>query len=206
MEIRLKNISKRYGNSWVLHEISHAFRTGTPCAVTGPNGSGKSTLLKIVSGGLVPSGGQMQFVSDSGQPVHWSDAATRMAFAAPYIELIERLTLAEHIEFHFSFHRMAGGMDRHAFLDAIEMKQHRNKQVRDFSSGMKQRLKLALAFYTDSPVLLLDEPTSNLDSNWTNWYLREVACRTADRLVIIASNDPAEYACCTDELVIHSIS
>jgi ABC-type multidrug transport system ATPase subunit len=199
MNIRLENISKRYGNTWVFRGITCDFIAGLSYAVTGPNGSGKSTLMKIISGGLVPSGGRLTFSGDSGGEMHWADCATEITFAAPYIDLIERLTLEEHLDFHFQFRDHSPGMDKQAILGKIDMADHRGKQVRDFSSGMKQRLKLALSFYTDAKIMLLDEPTSNLDERWTEWYRKEIR-EAQGRLIIIASNDKREYEHCREEV------
>lgn len=200
MEIRLENISKRFGRHWVLREVSHTIAPGSCCAITGPNGSGKSTLLRIISGGMAPSGGQVHFLTSEGNRVHWSDAAARVSFTAPYVDLVERLTLKEHIEFHFRFRKSAAGMSSGDIMTRIGLYGDRDKQVRDFSSGMKQRLKLALAFYTDCEVVLLDEPTSNLDAQWSDWYEEEVRMKAGAATVVVASNHPAEYAFCSEVL------
>jgi ABC-type multidrug transport system ATPase subunit len=198
MDILLKNISKRFGLSWVFRDISCAFKSGHAYAITGANGSGKSTLLKIVSGGLAPSGGQIQFQNSGGKVIYWSDAAPMMSFAAPYVDLVERLTLQEQVRFHYNFRKPLYGMDETTFLQAIDLEKQRHKQIRDFSSGMKQRLKLAFNFYTDSSVALFDEPTTNLDRHWSDWYNTEVSRLAKDRLVIVASNDEKEYKFCNE--------
>lgn len=200
MQIHLEHISKRFGRQWVIREFSHRFPATGAVAVTGANGSGKSTLLKIVSGGLAPTSGTVHYTGADGKAVYWSDAARYIGFCAPYIELFEKLTLEEHLRFHFGFLKPLDGMDEGAILRAIDLEAHRHKFVRDFSSGMKQRFKLALAFYTDQPVLLLDEPTSNLDDRWTAWYRERAKEQAARRLLVIASNNAHEYDFCGEEV------
>ncbi len=202
MKIQLTNIGKRFGSNaagWIFRDINQSFSIGNSYAITGANGSGKSTLLKTISGGLSPTLGAVEFINNDRQMV-WSDVAPLVNFAAPYTELIEYLTLKEHVSFHFKFKKYIDGINESILIEAIEMDNHKNKLVRDFSSGMKQRLKLALAIFTENPIILLDEPTSNLDERWSNWYLEEIKKIKHQRLLIIASNQLAEYDFC-DEVV-----
>ena len=197
MTIRLEHISKRYGRNWILKGIDWDFEPGSSTAITGPNGSGKSTLLKIISGGLAPSTGNVIF-ERSGEEIYWSDASLDISYAAPYTDLIEGLTLAEHLDFHFRFRTPVDGMSADDILLNIDMESDRRKRVADFSSGMKQRLKLALTLFTESAVILLDEPTTNLDEHWAQWYSDLVQKRMGDSTLIIASNMEREYAFAKD--------
>ena len=195
------NIGKRFGSNkagWIFRDINQDFELGKSYAITGRNGAGKSTLLKIISGGLTPTLGVVSFYNKLGEEVFWTDTSSLVNYAAPYMELLEYLTLNEHVDFHFKFKKYVDGMNYQKFVQAIEMDQHQNKLVKDFSSGMKQRLKLAFALFTENPIILLDEPTSNLDDQWSNWYLDEVQQIKSSRLVIIASNQPNEYAFCEE--------
>lgn len=157
----------------------------------------------MISGGLVPSAGTITF-SHEGRELFWSDAAADISYAAPYVDVIERLTLREHINFHFQFRKAYQNIDGEQIIRDLQMEKDADKYIKDFSSGMRQRVKLALALYTRSRVILLDEPASNLDTVWTNWYLDLAKQRTQDALVIIASNHELEYPFVDETLLVTS--
>jgi ABC-type multidrug transport system ATPase subunit len=125
---------------------------------------------------------------------------------APYLELIEEMTATELLDFHVQFKPFLVGIDTSAALAMVGLATARNKQIRYFSSGMKQRLKLAQAFFSDTPVLLLDEPCTNLDKEGITVYRSLLDNYTKERIVIISSNDPAEYTTCQARLVITDYS
>jgi ABC-type multidrug transport system ATPase subunit len=197
MEIQLANIGKRFGRTWIFKEINQNFKIGEPCALIGANGSGKSTLLKIISGGLTPTFGTVKFIAEN-KEIYWADAAKQVNYAAPYMELIEYLTLEEHIDFHFKFKPFRKDWTKEKLIAAIQMEAHTQKLVKDFSSGMKQRLKLALALFSESLIILLDEPTANLDAAWSEWYLQEIEKLIPNHLIVIASNQKSEYGFCKE--------
>lgn len=200
MTIRLENISKRFGFEWIFKHVNFQFESNNRYAIVGPNGSGKSTLLKIISGGLVQTSGTMHYSIMHKRLTDEVDAAKQIAFAAPYISLIEEFTLEEMYDFHASFKKMAA--NKNSFFQISGLEPHRKKYIKNFSSGMKQRLKLSLAFLTVSEVLLLDEPTSNFDSQAIEWYRSMVENYSNNRLLIIGSNQPYEYEFCSDTLAI----
>ncbi len=191
MNIELQNIGKRYGLEWIFRKVNFSFEFGKSYALTGHNGSGKSTLLKILSGGLTPSEGKVLFTENE-QPKSPYEIAHEVAYVAPYIHLIEEFTLNEMLHFHFKFKKMkVSSIDE--FMDILQLKAHKSKFIRDFSSGMMQRLKLSLAIMSDTKILLLDEPTSYLDENAIQWYRELLQEHTQDRLLIIGSNQKHEY-------------
>ena len=112
----------------------------------------------------------------------------------------EEFTLSEMVDFHFKFKTFKPGIDKAALNEILNLKGSDNKMIRYFSSGMKQRLKLALAFCADTPMLMLDEPTSNLDTQGIDWYLNLVEKFSANRLTIICSNQEHEYSFCEQKL------
>ena len=201
MNIQLENISKRYGFEWIFKKINHQFEAGRQYAVVGPNGSGKSTLLKIISGGLVPTSGIIHYSIKHKRATDELEAAKEITFAAPYISLLEDFTLEEMYDFHASFKKMKT-KTKDEFFEIAQLTAHKNKYIKNFSSGMKQRLKLSLAFLTESEVLLLDEPTSNFDTKAIDWYLQLIESFTAERLVIIGSNQEYEYAFCKEKVTV----
>jgi ABC-type multidrug transport system ATPase subunit len=194
--IKTENLGKRYRFDWVFRGLSHEFKAGERTAILGPNGSGKSTLLKVLSGQHTPSKGSIQFFEN--QRVVPPEQVFRMvSFAAPYIDLIEELTLDEAIKFHVSLKPFFPEIKPAGLPALLQLESSRDKQLRFFSSGMRQRVKLALAICSKTPILLLDEPTTNLDLNAIEWYKNLVErFSPPSRTVVIASNDPVDVAFC----------
>jgi ABC-type multidrug transport system ATPase subunit len=196
MNITLQNIGRRFNREWIFRGIDYTFKASESYAILGSNGSGKSTLLQVLNGSLSPSAGVLSYERD-GKEVPVEDVFQYLSLAAPYLELIEEFTLSEMIDLHFKFKSYKAGMDNKAVIDLLAMDANKNKLIKYFSSGMKQRLKLALAFCSDTPILMLDEPTSNLDAQGVEWYLGLVEKFAQGRLTIICSNQPHEYGFCT---------
>jgi ABC-type multidrug transport system ATPase subunit len=197
--ISLQNIGRRFNRDWIFRGIDHTFTDNKTYAILGPNGSGKSTLLQVLNGSLAPSAGQLNYFYNDNE-VEISDVYQHLSLAAPYLELIEEFTLSEVIDFHFKFKPYKAGIDKNEVMGLLAMQSNKNKMIRYFSSGMKQRLKLALAFCSDTPMLMLDEPTSNLDTQGVDWYLSLVQKFAANRLTIICSNQEHEYSFCDEQL------
>ena len=201
MNITLQNIGRRFNREWIFRGVEYTFKAGESYAILGSNGSGKSTLLQVLNGSLSPSEGILTY-EKNGKEVPVEDVFQYLSLAAPYLELIEEFTLAEMIDLHFKFKSYKSGMDNKAVIDVLAMDANKNKLIKYFSSGMKQRLKLALAFCSDTPILMLDEPTSNLDAQGVDWYLGLVEKFAQGRLTIICSNQPHEYGFCGHQLSI----
>lgn len=201
MNIILQNIGRRFNREWIFRGIDYTFKGGESYAILGSNGSGKSTLLQVLNGSLSPSAGTIGYELDS-KNVTAEEVFVHLSLAAPYLELIEEFTLVEMMDLHFKFKNYKNGMDSKAVIDLLAMDNSTNKLIKYFSSGMKQRLKLALAFCADTPLLMLDEPTSNLDAQGVDWYLSLVERFAKDRLTIVCSNQPHEYGFCAKTLSI----
>lgn len=200
MKIALKNIGRRFNKEWIFRNLSTEFSSGNRYAILGPNGSGKSTLLSVLNGSLTPSEGQISFSADRDIPVE--DIYQKISLAAPYLELVETFTLKEIIDFHFKFKNFASGLDQQSLIAVLGLEKSVNKEIKYFSSGMKQRTKLALACCSDTPILFLDEPTSNLDTQGIDWYRNLIERFTPGRLTIIGSNQIHEYDFCDKEIQI----
>lgn len=190
--ITTDNLAKRYRRDWIIRDFSYTFNAGNTYAVTGPNGSGKSTLLQMLWGQMLPSSGRIGFQKE-GQDVNPENLHRHVAIAAPYLELLEELTLEEHIRFHHSLRHTHEGMTTDSILAMMELSEERSKPIAAFSSGMMQRLKLGLAFSTDADVLFLDEPHTNLDQASQDWYHKRLSETDPRCLVIIASNGADQY-------------
>ncbi len=201
MNITLQNIGRRFNREWIFRGIDYTFENAGKYAVLGANGSGKSTLLQVLNGSLVPSVGVLKY-EDAGKEIEAGEIFNYLSLAAPYLEVIEDFSLNEMIDFHFKFKKFKAGMDKNAVADILNLEGSRNKLVKYFSSGMKQRLKLALAFCADTPMLMLDEPTSNLDTQGIDWYLSLVEKFSEKRLTIVCSNQEHEYSFCENRLSI----
>ncbi|RNL50590.1 ABC transporter ATP-binding protein [Pedobacter jejuensis] len=198
MKISLNNVGRRFNKEWIFRNLSTEFISGNSYAILGPNGSGKSTLLSVLTGSLTPSEGEISFADAKDIPVE--EIYKHISLAAPYLELVETFTLKELIDFHFKFKNFANGVDAKELIIILGFDKAANKEIKYFSSGMKQRTKLALACCSNSPILFLDEPTSNLDVQGMKWYLELIEKFTKDRLTIIGSNQIAEYEFCNNHI------
>lgn len=200
MNITLQNVGRRFNKEWIFRNLSTEFSSGNSYAILGPNGSGKSTLLSVLTGSLSPSEGQISFSDTKDIPVE--NIYKYISLAAPYLELVETFTLKESIDFHFKFKNFASGLDAKKLVSILGLEKAANKQIKYFSSGMKQRTKLALACCADTPILFLDEPTSNLDVQGISWYRELIEIFGKERLTIIGSNQIQEYEFCSAQLQI----
>ena len=199
MKISLINAGKRFNREWIFRKVNYVFESGGRYAITGSNGSGKSTLLQAIAGAIAISEGQVDFSGQTGA-IEADNVFTRVSLCAPYLELIEEMTALEFLQFHARFKPLIPGYDPSRILDEMGLPHAAHKQIRYFSSGMKQRVKLAQAFYADTPVLLLDEPCTNLDQAGIDLYRHWIDTHGQHRLILVSSNDPQEYAFCTEIL------
>lgn len=199
MEIRLEHIGRRFNQDWIFRDISYLFRADRCYAVLGPNGSGKSTFLKLLSGQLSPSTGKISF-SLQGKNILIEEIYRYFSVTAPYLELIEEFTLEEQVSFHNVHKPFIADIDVNTLIERLSLDYARHKAIKYFSSGMKQRVKLGLACYSDTPFLLLDEPTANLDQQGTQWYENIIEETKANRIVVVCSNDEREYHFCQEKL------
>lgn len=201
MKISLEHISKRFQRHWVFKDIHRNFSGPGAYALLGANGSGKSTLLRIIAGMQPPSLGKVLYDID-GKPADHNTIFPQISFCAPGMEIVEELTLREFITFHFSFKRPLQGLDPESIITMTGLQNAADKPIGDYSSGMKQRVKLAQAIFSDTAVLLLDEPCTNLDQQGVEQYREWIEQYAGNRLVIVASNDPREYFFCREQLAL----
>lgn len=193
MKITLSGIGKRFNNrEWVIKDLDYSFDGPNAYAITGSNGSGKSTLTRIVSGIMPQTRGEILIESEN-KIVDPDDFYKELTYAAPYLDLIEEFTLNELLNFHFKFKNPIKDMNIPSLMDLMYLTKSKDKQIGNFSSGMKQRLKLGLAIFSDASVTILDEPTSNMDEKGQLWYLDQIKEILGSRLIIVASNQPNEY-------------
>ncbi len=201
LEVQLDGASKRFQFEWIFKNLNLALYQGNSLAITGSNGSGKSTLLKCISGSITLTSGKIHFRKNQ-LVVSEAEWFLNLTFAAPYMELPEEFNLEELLTFHFKFKSPLNQISIEEIMEIMYLTPHKSKPVSHFSSGMKQRLKLGLAFFSDVPLVLLDEPTSNLDMKGIDWYLDLISRFSANRILIICSNDPREYDFCEQKIVL----
>ena len=201
MKILLSDAGKRYNREWIFRHVTYEFNEGNAYAVTGNNGSGKSTLLQIISGAVQHSEGSIIY-QQANTTLPAEQHHKHLAMAAPYLELPEEMTLIEFLEFHASFKPYLPGLTAKQMITILGLEKASSKQLRNFSSGMKQRVKLAQAILSDVTVVLLDEPCTNLDADGISLYHRLITDYCADRLVIVSSNDEVEYHFCQHKISI----
>lgn len=183
----MANIGKQFNREWIFRDLTCTFPSGSITAIAGRNGSGKSTLLQVIAGSLAATEGTVSF-TDHKTVIPPELHFRHLCMVAPYMELVEEFTLPEMIRFHFSFKKYLHQHNQKTLLDRLGFGPLPSKPIRNFSSGMKQRVKLALAFMSDVSLLLLDEPSMNLDQDGIEWYHRLLTDLRNDRTVVICSN------------------
>jgi len=193
MRITLIDAGKRFNRDWIFRHLGYEFSLGHSYAITGANGSGKSTLLQSIAGAIALSEGSVDYSGHAPELVY-----RQLALAAPYLEVIEEMTVTEFLQFHSSFKHFLPGLSTRDIIGRVGLASAAHKQIRYYSSGMKQRVRLAQAIFSDAPLLLLDEPCTNLDVDGVALYRDLVREYGGDRLVVISSNDPQEYDFCEE--------
>src|SRR5688572_31007617 len=213
MKISLTDAGKRFNRDWIFRHLSYEFSTGQSYAITGPNGSGKSTLLQVLSGAMQTSEGNCQWSTflpagkvvnlpfgRQGGQLENENVFNQISICAPYLELVEEMTVKEFLEFHHHFKPFLTSVTPEKIISILGLENAVNKQIRYYSSGMKQRVKLGQAIFSDTPVVLLDEPCTNLDALGIELYNRLINEYCKKRMVIVSSNDHHEYEFCSEKL------
>lgn len=201
MKICLNQIAKRYQQNWIFKDLSLDIPSGTSLAILGNNGSGKSSLLRIIAAMQTATKGSITYTHNQ-QNIDSNSLYKQLSYAAVGMQLIEEFTLSELLSFHFSFKKSIHQLTVAEIISILDMKNVQSKLVGDFSSGMKQRVKLAQAIFTDAPLLLLDEPCSNLDKHGIAQYQEWMATYQNNRTIIVASNDSNEYNFCKEQIML----
>jgi heme exporter protein A len=197
VQLRAAGLAKRFGRRDLFRGLDLLAGGGEVVAVTGRNGSGKSTLLRILAGVLTPNRGEVNLEVD-GRAISPEDRPLHVGLVAPYLNVYDPLTALENLIFVANVQRLPDAPLRaDEVLDAMGLSDRKNDRVETFSSGMKQRVKLAVALITRPPLLLLDEPSSNLDADGLLIVDRAVSrARAAGAVVILATNDEREALRC----------
>jgi ABC-type multidrug transport system ATPase subunit len=194
MQITLSKIGKRFNSEWIFRNVNFQFNVAEKYVLLGGNGSGKSTLLQIIAGNFLPSTGNISYQYNSVQ-ISSEEIYKYLTIAAPYLELLEEFTFQELIKFQKAFKPFL--ITEKEILEISELQHIKSKPIKYFSSGMKQRAKITLAVLADVPLLLLDEPSTNLDHKAVQWYDDLIKKFAMHKTIIVASNkQEAEYTFC----------
>lgn len=196
MEILATNLSKKFRQEFVIRDFSHQFKVGHSYAITGPNGSGKSTLLQLIAQFTLPNSGKIEMTGINPELVY-----TQITYAAPYVELIEEYTLPEHLAILVKNNYLPSSIDIASLEKFIDLQPGRFKLIKNYSSGMRQKIKLGFALLSERPVLLLDEPTTNFDEQAKQWFFNRLNDQR-HKLIIIASNELNEIEFCSEKISI----
>lgn len=191
VSLAAEKIGKKFYRHWIFRDISFHLEQGQTLLLTGPNGSGKSTLIRIIAGQLSPSRGDI-ILKDQGKQLPYEDFYKLVSWAAPYIELYPDLTLREMVKLHFQFKKclLPSGDE---VIKQLRLQGHENKILRHFSSGMMHRVKVGLAVFSQSKILILDEATTNMDQNNSDYVFELLDQHQGERILIFASNNQAEF-------------
>lgn len=196
VNITLTNAGKKFGKEWIFRHVTLDVKQGEKIVILGLNGSGKSTLLQALTGYLSLNEGSLNYQHDS-KTIDVEEFHHYQSLASPYLELIEDFTLQELIEHTAIYKPFLNQLNTAQIIELSGLSAHKNKYIKLFSSGMKQRLKLTLAILADMPILFLDEPTTNLDATVIGWYQKLITNYASKKTIIVCSNSiKEEYAFC----------
>ncbi len=195
MEIQLKDVAKKFNKEWIFKHVNLKLNQADIIAITGPNGSGKSTLLQVIAGSLLQTAGTIHYTSGQ-NPIDPDSIYKYLSLVAPAMSLPEDFTLQEFLAFHFKFKQLKSDIELSELPGIFRLEKAKDKYIKNFSTGMKQRLKLGIAFYADTPLLLLDEPATNLDASGFSWYIEEIDKVLKEKLIFVCSNRKEEFEFC----------
>ena len=201
MKISLTDAGKRFNRDWIFRHLTYEFSAGQSYAIIGPNGSGKSTLLQVLSGSMQINEGKAEWTIGNKQLAN-ENIYNSISICAPYLEVVEEMTLIEFLNFHSGFKPFLSSITTEKIISILGLENAVNKQIRNYSSGMKQRVKLAQSIFSDVPVVLLDEPCTNLDETGVSLYKQLIEEYCKKRMVIVSSNDHHEYDFCSNRISI----
>ena len=199
--ISINSAGKRFNREWIFRNLNYQFLSGNSYGIIGFNGSGKSTLLQCIAGSMMLNEGSISYNNNTLNSIIINENIFQsIAICTPYLEMIEEMTSTEFLQFHQQFKPLINNFSTQEIINVIGLEKAANKQIRHFSSGMKQRLKLAQAIFSDAPILLLDEPCTNLDKEGNRLYHQLINDYCNNKLLIICSNEEAEIEFCSERL------
>lgn len=191
-KIKASSVCKKFNERSVLKNIHFEISSGQSLAITGHNGSGKTTLVRIISGLISPSEGSVQYYQNS-NPIEPENIHFFIGLVGPYLQLYHNLTALENLTF---FSKIRGlGSNRSKILELMALMGLKGREldhIKNYSSGMLQRLKYAFALLHEPEILLVDEPTSNLDVAGSAIVYDILKQQMESKILIVATNNPEE--------------
>jgi len=185
-----QGIRKEFDRRVVFRDVTFAVGAGETLLITGRNGSGKSTLVKIICGVLTPTAGTLTLEA-GGKPA--GDPHRHAGLVAPYVQMFEEFSPLENLQIGAGLRGSRfDGARASALLARVGLAGRINDPVRTFSSGMKQRVKYAFALQHEPALLVLDEPTANLDDEGVALARAVMAEQRARGALVVATNDPGD--------------
>lgn len=196
--VELNSLIKYFGRRLIFDGINFSFSSRNIYGISGPNGSGKSTLVKIIADLISPTRGKV--IHRSGDKIiEPEDLHNHLGFVSPYLFLYDEFTAEENLSYSASIRGIKFNRERSDFLlSELNLFDRRNDLVRGYSSGMKQRLKFIFALLHEPQLIILDEPTSNLDNAGKDIVYRIIAEESKKNLVVIASNEDSDLRLCNE--------
>ena len=202
----LDKATKTFGRRIIFKELSYTFTNGNVYGIAGRNGAGKSTLVKIIAGIISPTKGKINHFVDN-KLLEIEQLFNHIGFVSPYLVLYDEFTAIENL---FYLCKIRGLQYDKTFaenlLKEVTLFDRRNDLVKTYSSGMKQRLKYAFALVHSPSLIILDEPTSNLDSFGKDIVYKFINNLGKDKLVIVASNEQSDLAVCSQIIEIEKFN
>lgn len=193
MEVQLLDVGKKFGKKWIFKAVNFTLCAGKKYALTGHNGSGKTTLLKIAAAAALPDKGKVCYTQE-GKRIPANELYRYLAFTSPHANLPEEMTLSEICRFYH--HLKPLEMPLSEFLERTALKEAENKPIGHFSSGMKQKLQIALALFSENRLVLLDEPSANFDAENTQWLKDEISQLSSKKTLLLSSNRQVVLSAC----------
>ena len=193
LKLEIDKLAKWFGQRKIFEDINLTLEIGQSAAIIGPNGSGKTTLLRLIMGLSYPTRGEVIF-SEDGKKLDFDGYRKRMALVSPYLSLYDALTGLENLRFFAKVDGRAVSNDEmNEVLEKVGLGGRGEDFVGAYSTGMKQRLKYAVALLKDPAIFLVDEPSANLDESGKNIARGIIRAKKKDSLLILATNEKEEY-------------
>jgi heme exporter protein A len=206
MTLTLSDVSKEFNRRSIFRNVSFSLGNGDSLVITGRNGSGKSTLVKILCGLLSPTKGTIAYTSE-GKSIEHDNVRNHIGLVSPYLQLYDEFTGWENLELlsNIRSDRVLEQGRIEEVLRDVGLWERRNDFLRTYSSGMRQRLKYAFALVHKPEILVLDEPTSNLDADGIEMVRRRVEEQKNGSILILATNDAEEATWCSRMIDLGSV-